>query len=554
MSVMRTAPSSPVSSAPGIEQFLRQAAQHLEGGDSASAASCLVRALDLEPESLPLQLELARALVSAGQAATALRLLESTVRLHPAAVQGWVALAEVLQQLQQIDTSLQCLHVALSLDPGHALAIGLHAQAHSHLGHNSEAMSGWRRLLEIEPENVVALANLASLLRAAGDHAAAVSLLRTARDLQPHLPALSYNLANVLAELGEFPAAREQYQSALENHPQPAKVLYNLSTIMRFQEQDRPALEEWSARAQATARTDEDQVHLSFALGKAHDDLGEYAAAFARYRAGNELVRTDFDPEAHSRDISEIIRAWPAAAFRHPEDSELPAARPVFIIGMPRSGTTLVEQLLARHTSINPRGELAALAAVTGGAADAGSENLPQLARQYLELAGADEGAATFSDKLPANFLRLGWIARLFPGAVILHCRRDPRDVCLSCYFQHFTRRLPYAYRLDHLVAYFQEYRQLMAHWHRVLPLAIYDVPYEEVVRAPEEWSRQLARWCDLDWRPEGTASEKEHSHPSRITTASHWQARQQVHTRSTRRWEHYREFIPELLAAFGDS
>lgn len=485
----------------------------------------LIAAAQQQPPCPDALCNLAVAIHTAGEVSQALQLLQRAVRLQPAHLRSWLTLGEILLAHREAEAAAECLQQALTIDPGHA----------------------------------VGLVNLAAALRQMGQHQTAQDLLQETVRLHPDLATARFNLGNLLSEQGDFAAAREQYQTALGNHPQPAKVLYNLSTITRFSEEHRQLAPRWVQQAQARCASVDDRIHLAFAQGKLHDDWREPHVAFAHYRRGNELVQTDFDPALHAARLDRVKTSWSSASTTH-ADRRDESLTPVFLVGMPRSGTTLLETLLVQRAQITSRGEQAALPLTLQThaqqssrtdellAAPLSGSELTQLAREYLQHVTPPVNGTAFIDKLPANFLRVGWIARMFPQAVIVNVQRDPRDVCLSCYFQHFTRRLNFAYRVPHLVAYFRAYEDLMGHWRSLFPGRIIDVAYEQLVEQPEESVQSLIDRAGL-LRRENTTQRTEHI----ISSASHWQARQAVHTRSVRRWEAYREHIPELLAAFGD-
>jgi hypothetical protein len=237
---------------------------------------------------------------------------------------------------------------------------------------------------------------------------------------------------------------------------------------------------------------------------------------------------------------------------------------PVFVLGMPRSGTTLVEQIIASHPAAHGAGELeelgwlaANMPKLTGGTAPypeaarlIDATNAKSIAAQYLEpLIARAPAARRITDKMPGNFIRIGLIAVLFPKARIVHVRRHPLDTCLSCFFQHFGRGHHFSYDLGHLGHYYTQYQRLMAHWARVLPGRIFDVQYEDVVSKQEETSRAIIAHCGLDWDPKCLAF---HEHERQVRTASFWQVRQPLYASSVGRWQAYEKHLGPLKAALG--
>jgi hypothetical protein len=320
------------------------------------------------------------------------------------------------------------------------------------------------------------------------------------------------------------------------------------------------------ALASAPNQTEEGQSHLHFALGKMLDDIGEYERAFQHFRSGNALEhkRMHLDVDA-GRSFVERSRATFDAAFVE-EKSALgnPSDMPIFIVGMLRSGTTLEEQILATHPAIHAGGELEyfrslarqlperpgdgqpypdCLEALDAGSIDAASAG-------YMEGLRTVMGEAKrFTDKNPLNFEHLGLIMSVFPNAHVIHCRREAMDLCLSIYFQHFYERHDFAYSFADIAEYHRQYEQLMAHWQSVFPGRIHDVQYEALVADLEAVSRDMLSYLGLDW-DENCLEFYRTVRP--VGTASHWQVRQPVYTRSVERWRHYEPCLEELRAALG--
>jgi tetratricopeptide (TPR) repeat protein len=537
----------------------------LEQGKPAEAAAPLRRAAELQSHVAAFHLNLGFALQSGGELQQAMLSLERALRLEPGQVDGWVGLSEILMELGELTPSLDCLRQALLLEPNHVRARLLLAQAQMQTNESQAAIANYQFVLRREPGNLVAAVNLASLLRASGETASALQLLKGAQARDASSSTIRYNLANLLVDTGDFNGAREHYISLLEDHPQPAKVFYNLSTIWKFRAEDRPRLQVWQRSIQERSNgSNEELTHLHFGLGKAHDDLGEFDDAFEHYRLANSLVPVQFDPLAHRQFLARLMSVWTAPLLQNRQQWGCGVQAPIFIVGMPRSGTTLVDQILCRHSQVQGLGEREEFSRLVGRLCqhlDCPGDPITAVSRitqtdtlnaavESLQRVKLNPGVERFTDKTPLNFLLLGWIATLFPQAKIIHCVRDPRDVCLSCYFQHFTSRLPFAYDLAHLAAYCQDYQRLMAHWQAALPMPIFNVSYEDLVEQPERVSRRMYEFCEISW---DASSLDPASSGNTVKTASHWQARQPIYQTSRGRWRNYRQHIAPLLRAFGD-
>jgi hypothetical protein len=315
-----------------------------------------------------------------------------------------------------------------------------------------------------------------------------------------------------------------------------------------------------------------DAVVLHFGLANLRQRAGDYDAAFDHFRQGNAIRRglfektgTAFDPAAHRRRIDWLIRTFTPEYFRQVEGVGVGDESPVFIVGMPRSGTTLVEQILSQHPQVFGAGELRDIdrlaEELTGPIMAAGGDGaaLARLARQkgqdlaqrhlqrLIQLGG---GAVRVLDKMPINFLHLGLIATLFPRARVLHCRRDPLDTCVSCYCQYF-HALNFTWDLADLGNYYRQYERLMAHWQTTLPLRLLDVSYEELVNNQEAVSRRLVDFCGLDW-DERCLAFYESRRP--VHTQSTLQVRRPMYASSVGRWKRYEKHLQPLQDALTDS
>jgi hypothetical protein len=309
------------------------------------------------------------------------------------------------------------------------------------------------------------------------------------------------------------------------------------------------------------------QIQLRYALGKYFDDIAEYPQAFHNYRAANELAKrrgTIYDRAGLTALIERIVQRCDsafvqAAARAASQPATGDSERPVFIIGMARSGTSLAEQILASHPAVFGVGEvrfwdrafteLDRAAAARDGRADV---FLGELAREYLDQVSPPAGvAARITDKMPANFLYAGLIHRVFPRARIVHMQRDPRDTCLSAYFQNFFYATPYANDLSDLAHYYGEYQRIMSHWRGVLPEhVLLEVPYEGLVQDPERWTRRMLEFIGLPWDPQCLSFDRTERV---VLTASKWQVRQKISTGPVGRWRNYEQFLGPLLHLLPD-
>ena len=307
----------------------------------------------------------------------------------------------------------------------------------------------------------------------------------------------------------------------------------------------------------------DDRTALHFALAETLDGRGAAERAFDHAAAGNQLrqgrLRDQghvFDAPGHDRLVDQIARMFDADFFAARQDFGDGSELPVFVVGMPRSGTTLVEQIAASHPAVFGAGERDDIGAIAGAhfpkrATELDAMSAGDLAQAHLERIRGPAGAALrMTDKTPVNFLYLGLIAVLFPGARVIHFRRAARDVCLSCYFQNFAAGLPWTTDLKDLGGYHRAYRRIMDHWRRVLPLAMLDVDYEDLVAAPDKGSRRIIDFLGLPWDDACLAF---HNSRRTVRSAANWQVRRPVYATSVGRWKAYEPWLEPLLDALDE-
>jgi len=444
---------------------------------------------------------------------------------------------------------------------GHALhLLGLIATAR---GDGTEALRCLRRAAALLPRFAPVHANLGDMLRSNGRRAEAVESYRRAVSLDPAVAGSWCSLGETLAMLGRTDEAISCLQTAIRLDPE--LIAAHSALANAGQPEGMAQLAAVLARPDLSAP---DRIAAGFALATLLDRAGEWDAAFAWLEQANGLVRESmraagqsFDAAALRAYVDRRIAACTPEFFARPpaagrgNASELP----VFIVGMPRSGTTLVEQILASHSRVHSVGEGNDFGAIDaeltrtagpGGYGDWDAAVCRRLADAHIAILGRDAGPAErVVDKTPDNLFHLGIIAVLFPRARVIVCRRDPRDICLSCYFQAFAEPMPYAYDLAACARRVLEVDRLTAHWRQVLPLPMHLVQYEALIADQEAESRRLIDFLGLAWEP---ACLDFHRGERTVLSASRWQVRQPIYTRSVQRWRHYQRHLGALLEVFG--
>jgi hypothetical protein len=307
-------------------------------------------------------------------------------------------------------------------------------------------------------------------------------------------------------------------------------------------------------------RPNPDRSLLLHALGRAHDKQGQYRQAFDSYVQSNALRCLNFDPLAHAAEVTRTIEAFGAESLDSIELIGSPSDAPIFIVGMPRSGTSLIEQILSSHSQVHGAGELefvrlmaSMIGSLAGGSLMDGlrkvsPKEFERNATEHLVgLLSQSERASFVTDKMPSNFLYLGLIQKLYPNAKIIHSKRNMLDTCVSCFRQNFNASYSYSTRLDWLGAFYREYERMMAHWKSVITLPIYEMNYESLVTNPQEEIPRLVEFCGLDMEPECLVP---HKNKRVVHTASRAQVRQPIYTGSVGYADRYREFLRPLVQA----
>ncbi|HEY1772040.1 MAG TPA: sulfotransferase [Gammaproteobacteria bacterium] len=535
-------------------------------GRSAEALPLLQRALTLAPGNHLFRGNLASVLDQLGRGEEAERLYLEALALNPAYVGGYVNLGLLYMARGDYAKALTGFDRALGLEPRNFTACFKRAESLRQLARRPESLEAYRRAAAVAHDDPDLQLLVASALRETGEIEDARRCHERALQLAPGYPLAENSLGNLIGMQGDLAAAEIHYRRALQLRPDYAGAYYNLADVMKLGPQD-PA---WGGLMQLAARAAElptdEALALHFALGKVWDGQGEFARAFTHLEAGNRLKRSliAYDESRQARFFADFARVFDADFVgRHVLDSADP--RPVFIVGMPRSGTSLVEQILASHPLVHGAGEVHALRNVLREELppDPGDYALPEglgaldraafaraAARYSAWLDSLAPGAARITNKLPGNMVFVGLVAVLYPGAKIIHCSREPLDTCLSCYSKLFTTGHPFAYEQAELGRFYRMYDALMVHWRAALPGRMLELRYEDLVADLEGQSRRLVAHLELPW---DEACLRFHESSRAVRTASLAQVRRPIYKDSVGRWKrHEKELGPLLLALSG--
>jgi tetratricopeptide (TPR) repeat protein len=489
-----------------------------------------------------------------------------------------------------LEQAIDCYQQALSADPDNVVVRDTLGVILCRLGRFEEGGEQFRQVIKIKDSFAEAHFHLGSLLRAQGYIAASEQPLRRSLKLKPTLLEARISLGATLYMLGDMKGSRSCFEKALRVAPRHVEALTGMGQLCamegHFAEAETwfnralevnpkhwlgwvglaglrkmsAADEAWIKGAQASADSGipaQNEASVRKAMGKYYDQVGDYAQAFKSFRRANELIKAaslPYDKEAQANFCDNLIRAYTREALAGPHPGASDSSLPVLVVGMPRSGSSLVEQILASHPMVSGAGELSFwpdtlsqhLVGVLHGPPDEATRR--RLAAEYLRELRAydDKNAARIVDKALFNIDSLGVIHSVFPNARIIHVQRDPIDTCLSCYFQDFPPALNFTFDLADLAHYYRLRARMMKHWRSVLPPGtLLDVPYEELIADQEGWTRRMLEFLELPWDERCLSF---HSTERSVLTASYWQVRQKVYNSSVGRWRHYKKFVGPLL------
>jgi tetratricopeptide (TPR) repeat protein len=523
--------------------------------------------LDVDPDQASAHNNLGNVLHAMGRSEEAVGHFELAVALKPDHAEIGVNLANALAALKRHEAAVLQLEGALAVDANAPRVHRKLADLLTILKRHAEAVFHYRKAVELKPDDAKAHSNMGHTLDALGRHEESLACFRRALAIAPKLAEAHAGEGHALLILGRTEEARAAFEKSVELAPRRGDFRLGLAEAMRFSEGD-PQLASMTALAEdIDALAENERMPLHFALGKAYADVGAHEKAFPHFLAGNAQRRREFhyDEVGTLAMMERVKAAFTRELFRQKAGLGDASEIPVFIVGMPRSGTTLVEQMLAAHPKVIGAGEpeWMSSAAQTLQSRDGlgfpelipalGASELRAVASAYLDALGAySPGFERVVDKMPSNFLLVGLIHLVFPNARIVHIARDPVDTCVSCFSKLFGRGVLYSYDLAELGRYYVGYRSVMARWRDVLPSgAMIDVLYEDLVADFETEARRIVAFAGLEW---DARCLRFHETVRPVLTASALQVRRPVYKDSVGRWQAYAPMMGPLLDALNES
>jgi len=565
-------------------------------GQWGDAAAAFRRALSLQPKAAECCYLLGRVLVEDGKLEEAVRAFEACVRLAPHHLGAWNQLGRRLVELERFDAAIVAYQAIVAAKPDNRIGWQNLGNIQLHQRRFDEAESAFSRAVGIDPRVAEGWYGIGASRSGAGRSDAAAEALSEALQRDPdHVPSL-LEMARLERDAGRFVEALRHLQHAEAQEEDNLSVQFELGATLyllgrkeeatlalrraiadpehqvdawrllaQMRRIDAPGSEEESALRALLHREqldDDKRAGLHFALGKICDERGDYQEAFASYAAANEiqLEKQRLDHDDLSGFVDAMIDAFPAPIFSNSEPGGSDSELPVFVLGMPRSGTTLAEQIIRAHPNADGVGEIKAMSEIFNQRfGDAGlrsqlaaavaaltADDRAALATEYLQQIEtiAAPGASRVVDKLPFNFNYIGFLRLLFPRARIVHCVRDPMDNCLSLFFGFFVTRAYVFNDLEDIGFVYAQYSRLMQHWNSCDIGPIHTLRYESLVGAPEKEVRSLLDFLQLDWDP---GCLEFHEQGSAVKTLSAWQVREPIYSRSVGRWRNYEPWLEPL-------
>jgi tetratricopeptide (TPR) repeat protein len=532
------------------QAHLNQAARLEAAGRQTDAITALQTAARLTPDDPIAHYNLGLTCAKANRLPEAIASLRQAIGLQPDFGRAQFRLGVVLQDLGHGEAAIEALRTAIALGARRKEAHARLGELLQARGNLAEAAESYRQAAGDSTRGRLYRAK-ALMVEENFDEAAA--LVRRALALDPNSPEAEWMLGNLLVTLGRINEAMPHLERAIALAPEAVSAFDSLASARRLTAADRPLVDRMTAVLETASLGDIARLRLEYALGKAFDDLQDYAAAIRHFDAANRIEKalSSYERAQQASWVDLLIARCSPDYFTQHAGLGVDDETPVFVLGMPRSGTTLVEQIVSSHKLVAGGGELEFWLRRGPAWEHAGPDGLTVAATQLLaddyraELRRVAPDAVRVIDKMPHNFMWIGLIHLVFPRARIIHCRRNPVDTCLSIYFTQFVRRMNFASDRGDLVFEYRQYERLMAHWRAVLSLDRFlEVNYEALVADQEASTRRLIAFCGLDW---DDACLRPEANRRTVQTASVWQARQPVYRSSVERWRNYEPWLGEL-------
>ena len=512
-------------------------------------------ALRLNKQYSEAKANLGSALLMMGKVDDAILQLEESLKENPKNAIGWNSLGNALSQNTQLKQAQTAFEQAINLAPQYLNAINSLGVLLNNMEEPTQAIKIFENGLKIDPNDRDILTNLGYTLADSGNINDAIKVLSKVISLGRYNLDVKHRLGVLKSNSGQLKEAISTLREVIKEDPTLSEAYRSLSLIQKFEKSD-PLVSKMQSRLNHPDSTNYDKIHLGFALGKSLHDVKEYSKAFQAYKIGNDTRRLElqYDITEHRHSIEKIKSIYLKLNLKLEYNDKL---KPIFILGMNRSGTTLVEQILSSHSDVHGGGELAYINKIGLQNLQRGEvwniRTLDQTRNAYIKILKSQRLDENFvTDKLPVNFKWIGLIKLLFPNARIVHLIRNPIDTCLSNYRNYFIASgNSYAYNLNELANFFIDYRNIMEFWHKIFPGQIYACDYDLLTFNQEKETRSLVEYCGLKWQDDLLSFEK---NKRSVKTASVGQIREGLYQTSVGGWENYKDELKPLYETLKSS
>jgi len=531
----------------------------LQTGKFDIAVNFITKSLAVHPGHAEAHNNLGLALQMQGRYEESIASFQKALALNPHYVECCVNLGNAFQDQGLLDEAISSFEKVVSIAPGFA-------EGHNNLGQvlfeaerPEDAVEAYRKAILINPDYPEAYNNLGIALAGLGHFEEAVTNYLKALSYNPDFIEALRGLGMVYEQMGNFKEAQSVYRNIIDINPDLTEAYRYLSHIKKFTENDNDItlMEE---TYNSSRLNEEQRMHLAYALGKSMEDTGQYKEAFEYFKVGNTIKRKEYEyaTEAQEAFFKRLETVFDPSLFIKHADTGSRDETSIFIVGMPRSGTTLVEQILASHPDVHGAGELECLEQIIASSCEGiNAQDFPEnlcavdkiffqdLGREYLEAVRKRAPDVKFiTDKMPLNFRFVGFIKLILPNAKVIHTRRNPMDTCLSVFKNYFAGVHEYSYDIVELGNYYNYYSSLMQHWNTVIPDFVYDIQYEDLIADQAGQTRSLLEFCNLKWDDRCLDF---HNTKRPVKTASVEQVRRPIYRDSIQSWKRYKDQLQPL-------
>ena len=518
-----------------------------------------IKGLNNEYPNVPLLFNILGACYkSLGQFDGALQMFKTAIKIKPDYAEAHFNIGAIFQEYDKHDEAINSYKEALKLIPGYHDAHNNLGILFLDIGQLSDSVEHFEWAIAYKPDFAEAHNNLGSAMQKLEQLDAALNCYKKAILLKPDYSQAHNNIGILFQKLGKVDSAQLSFELAISHQPDNASAHHNLSTLKKYIVND-PQIAQMQSLISLNNLNKSDKIYLSFALAKASEDLGKKNEFIEFLDQGNRLRKEEldfsFDKSENDNVIIKNLFRQPSSLIKNLIDKSS-ALKTIFIVGMPRSGTTLVEQIISSHNKVYGGGELKTLNSIiikliqdnsSFEKIELSKKNILSVRHQYLDsLASFNVSENIFTDKWPLNFRNIGFILSAFPDAKIIHLKRDAIATCWSIYKHYFSDNgNGWAYNLDDIVRFYKSYADLMDYWHNLYPNKIYDICYEDLTINQEEETRKLLNYCELDWDENCLNF---HTNARAVKTASAVQVRKPMYQGSSDEWKKYESYLQSLV------